>query len=102
MSKLFQKRIEDFVCEQCGLKNFGNGFTNHCRGCLHSKHIDINPGDRAAVCGGLMEPTKIEQRGQKMFVVLVCKKCRFQRRNTISPLDDLEVVLCIMRKARIQ
>ena len=29
MSKLFQKRKEDFICEKCGKEVVGNGYTNH-------------------------------------------------------------------------
>jgi len=53
--KRFQKRIEDFVCERCGAFVKGTGYTDHCPECLWSKHVDVNPGDREAECGGLME-----------------------------------------------
>ena len=58
--KRFNRRIEDFTCEHCGTEVHGNGYTNHCPNCLWSKHVDINPGDRAADCGGLMEPIAVE------------------------------------------
>ena len=58
--KKFTKRVEDFICEKCGTKNVGTGFTNHCFKCLWSKHVDINPGDRAESCQGMMEPFKID------------------------------------------
>jgi len=44
--KKFQKRIENFTCEKCGLFVKGTGYTDHCPNCLWSKHMDINPGDR--------------------------------------------------------
>ena len=39
---------EEFVCENCGkkVKKLGYSCRNHCPYCLHSKHVDINPGDR--------------------------------------------------------
>ncbi|HYC79501.1 MAG TPA: RNHCP domain-containing protein, partial [Candidatus Binatia bacterium] len=54
--KLFQRTPENFVCENCGTKVSGNGYTNHCPNCLYSKHVDNNPGDRLNKCHGLMEP----------------------------------------------
>jgi Zn finger protein HypA/HybF involved in hydrogenase expression len=49
---MFKRTIEDFTCEHCGEQVTGNGFTNHCPQCLWSKHVDIDPGDRLALCGG--------------------------------------------------
>ena len=60
MSLKFQKNKEDFVCQNCGFKVKGTGYTNHCPNCLWSKHVDIYPGDRKNNCGGLMKPIKIE------------------------------------------
>ncbi|MFA5023297.1 MAG: RNHCP domain-containing protein, partial [Candidatus Paceibacterota bacterium] len=34
MSQNFKRQIEDFVCEHCGEKVVGNGYTNHCPRCL--------------------------------------------------------------------
>jgi len=51
MARLFTRNIENFTCERCGAAVEGNGFTNHCPACLCSKHVDINPGDRAAARG---------------------------------------------------
>ena len=50
----FTRVVEDFTCGQCGAAVTGDGYTNHCPLCLWSRHVDINPGDRAAECGGLM------------------------------------------------
>jgi Zn finger protein HypA/HybF involved in hydrogenase expression len=75
MSKRFQRRIEDFVCENCGVKVQGNGYTNHCPACLWSKHVDINPGDRANSCGGLMEPVGAYFKSQKWRLKHRCQKC---------------------------
>ena len=57
--KMFQKNVEDFVCGNCGGEVVGNGYTNHCPKCLWSKHVDINPGDRAEKCGGMMKPISV-------------------------------------------
>ncbi|GIW69886.1 MAG: hypothetical protein KatS3mg101_0633 [Patescibacteria group bacterium] len=62
MPKLFQKKKENFICKNCGYFVIGNGYTNHCPRCLYSEHVDINPGDRANTCEGLMEPVGIAKK----------------------------------------
>ena len=96
--KVFSRREEDFVCEHCGEKVSGNGYTNHCPKCLYSKHVDINPGDRAADCGGLMEPINIELKDGKYVLLHRCKKCGFERRNKVCEADDFDAVLNVFRK----
>ena len=46
--KLFSKKDESFVCENCKKKVEVLNYTSrdHCPFCLYSKHVDINPGDR--------------------------------------------------------
>ena len=85
--KRFQRKIEDFTCENCGAKVRGNGYTNHCPNCLYSKHVDINPGDRQEVCGGLMEPIFLilEKKGYK--ITHQCLKCGTTH-NCKASLDD--------------
>ena len=76
MSKNFQKKVEDFVCEHCQTKNQEDGYTNHCPNCLWSRHVDINPGDRAEKCGGMMEPIDFEVRAiSKNYLKLVFLIC---------------------------
>ena len=96
--KRFSRHTEDFVCEHCGAKVFGNGYTNHCPHCLYSKHVDINPGDRSADCGGLMEPIDVELKDGKYVLVQRCQKCGFIRRNKLDDADDFEAVLNIFRQ----
>ena len=54
---------ESFVCKNCGWTvspaDAGTQHRNHCNNCLHSLHLDIEPGDREADCGGLMEPVAV-------------------------------------------
>ena len=95
--KTFTKKLEDFVCENCGHSMKGNGYTNHCANCLWSKHVDINPGDRAESCGGLMKPIEIIQIKQEFSVLQKCVKCGHQRKNRISKEDNFDVVLKIIK-----
>lgn len=89
--KKFIKRNEGFVCEHCGkeVRPLTNGFCrNHCPFCLYSKHVDLNPGDRSANCGGLMKPIRIEQDGKRGFVAIhECSRCHLVKRNQLA-LDD--------------
>ena len=52
-----------FVCNVCARTVFpngaGSGHRNHCPYCLSSQHLDIEPGDREADCGGVMEPIAV-------------------------------------------
>ena len=49
--KLFSKKDESFVCENCKKEVEVLNYTSrdHCPFCLYSKHVDINPGDRLIV-----------------------------------------------------
>ncbi|MFZ4515280.1 MAG: RNHCP domain-containing protein [Acidimicrobiia bacterium] len=91
----FVRRTEDFACVQCGTTVHGDGYTNHCPRCLWSLHVDVNPGDRAADCGGPMQPVGIEQRGGEWRVVQRCTQCGHRRPNRISDADDPQVVRAI-------
>ena len=80
-----------FDCEHCGaevlpLKN--GSVRNHCPQCLYSKHVDIQPGDRACTCLGVMKPVGLEQSGKKGWVIVhECQSCGFKGRNRAA-LDD--------------
>ena len=88
MSQTFKRTIENFTCEQCGQQVIGNGYTNHCPNCLYSKHVDIYPGDRGAVCGGMMKPVRIEMKGQEWFLLQLCLTCGFERKNKVVSEDN--------------
>jgi ribosomal protein L37E len=93
MHKHFTRNIEDFKCENCGLDNVGNGYTNHCSKCLFSKHVDVNPGDRLASCLGLMKPISFEKDGDIYFILHRCIKCGFSKRNKMSKSDNFDILL---------
>lgn len=101
MSLKFQRNIEDFKCENCGNEVVGNGYTNHCPKCLYSKHVDINPGDRASSCGGLMEPISIEKKNGEERIIHRCKKCGFEKANKIQKDDNFDLIVEISKKIRI-
>ena len=91
----FTKNKEDFICAVCGEKVIGNGYTNHCPRCLSSLHVDINPGDRACDCGGIMLAIGLEHRNGKDYILHKCQKCGFERRNQTAPNDDFKALLAL-------
>jgi rubrerythrin len=90
-TKRFQKCKEDFVCEQCGASVKGSGYTNHCPECLWSKHVDVNPGDRAAECGGMMKPVEVTTKGDNYVILHRCQKCGFERKNKTVEKDNFDI-----------
>ena len=98
MSKKFQRQIEDFICENCGQFVQGNGYTNHCPFCLYSKHVDVNPGDREANCGGLMKPVWVEKKGKEYVITHECVKCGHKKKNKSELEDNFDEMLKINKQ----
>lgn len=96
-NKAFQRNKEDFQCEQCKTTVSGDGYTNHCPKCLWSKHVDVFPGDRAASCGGLMEPVALEHEGKNDKIIHQCSRCGYKKKNKVAENDDFEVLLAFSR-----
>lgn len=92
----FKRKIEDFVCDNCGQVVKGDGYTNHCPRCLWSKHVDTTPGDRASDCGGIMRPSKIEIKKGEYDLIHKCVKCGYEKRNKMSPKDNFDEILKMM------
>ena len=80
---------EEFICENCGNKVEKLNYTarDHCPHCLWSKHVDINPGDRANNCRGLLMPTDIEKFKNTYKIIYKCQKCGQLHKN-ITAVDD--------------
>lgn len=94
---MFRRNKENFVCEHCGTSVAGNGYTNHCPQCLWSKHVDIDPGDRAAVCGGLMRPVWIEIDRNEHVITHACTRCPHTRRQRVAANDAHDALLLLAR-----
>ena len=97
--KRFQRRIEDFSCAHCDTPVHGSGYTNHCPRCLWSKHVDVNPGDRAADCGGMMEPIGLGGSSPEYAIVHRCTRCGLVRRNRADPSDESEALLALVERS---
>jgi ribosomal protein L32 len=95
----FQRKIEDFSCENCGHFIVGNGYTNHCSMCLWSKHVDINPGDRLSECKGMMKPVSVEQKDGDYIILHVCQKCGSKKPNKVSKNDDFDAILSVAKSS---
>ena len=82
-----------FTCRVCGTivssDGAGTEHRNHCPVCLSSVHLDVEPGDRAADCGGVMEPIGVWVRKNGEWAVIHrCKRCGTLSSNRIAADDD--------------
>src|SRR5271157_1409078 len=91
-SRKFQKRPEDFVCEKCGAKVKGSGYTDHCPKCLTSKHVDNNPGDRASECKAEMLPIGTHYKDGSFVITYRCVGCGMVK-DMKAAKDDSEELL---------
>ncbi len=94
----FQRTIENFTCAVCGAEVEGDGFTNHCPACLWSKHVDVNPGDRAERCTGLMEPVHVEILSSARFLTHRCLNCKIERRIRLRDDDSIDAIVELSRQ----
>ena len=83
---------EAFECENCSKPVSPHpswSARNHCPFCLYSKHLDKEfPWDRESECHWLMEPSDIDYKWKKWYMILhKCKKCRKTIPNKLSPDD---------------
>lgn len=93
--KLFQRKKEDFKCDNCGFEVLGNGYTDHCPKCLYSKHVDIHPGDRQSDCKGTMRPVGFGIRHGKYVINYVCEKCGYHHKVKCVKEDDMDVLISL-------
>ena len=101
MNSLFTEIDEEFICENCGkkVKKLGYSCRNHCNYCLHSKHVDKNPGDRSETCHGILEPEGIEINNKKGYVIVFkCKKCGAIRKNKAAEDDNMDLIIKLSAK----
>jgi len=89
----FQRRVEDFTCSNCGNVVAGSGFTNHCPGCLWSRHVDVYPGDRAADCGALMVPLAATYERGKYILLHECQGCGARKPNKAASGDNRNLLI---------
>ena len=89
---------DTFVCKVCGRtvipENAGSDHRNHCPDCLSSLHVDIDPGDRASDCGGIMEPVAVLVRKG----IHRCKRCGVLHSNRVAADDNPMKLMSIAMK----
>lgn len=92
-SPKFTKINESFACGHCGhiVPPASATCRDHCPRCLHSLHVDVNPGDRAAGCGGDLVPRAYSQHKKKGFMIhYACARCGQERINRFLDVDAYE------------
>jgi len=95
--------MEPFTCKVCGRlvvpAGAGSEHRNHCPNCLSSLHVDMEPGDRASDCGGIMEPIGVWVRKNGEWAVIHrCKRCGKLSSNRIAADDNPMKLMSIAMK----
>ena len=94
---------ESFACRNCGYPvvpaGSGSDHRNHCPNCLCSVHLDIEPGDRASDCGGLMEPVAVWVRKNGEWAIIHrCRRCGAFSSNRVAADDNPVKLMSIAMK----
>lgn len=94
------ERRGTFRCANCGenvaLNGAGTEHRNHCPWCLCSLHLDVEPGDREADCGGVMEPVAVwVRRNGEWAVIHRCRACGALSSNRIAADDNSALLLSL-------
>jgi hypothetical protein len=85
-------RDECFDCIHCqeSVEPGGSQIRDHCPYCLHGRHVDNVPGDRAASCGGLLTPVDFSIEGRSGVVIAyTCTGCKHTFRVRAHADDEL-------------
>ena len=94
---------EIFTCKVCGREvipdGAGTSHRNHCLNCLSSLHVDVEPGDRASDCGGIMEPVSVWVRKNGEWAIIHrCKRCGAFSSNRVAADDNPMKLMSIAMK----
>lgn len=94
---------DSFICKNCGFpvvpQGAGSDHRNHCPNCLHSLHLDIEPGDRESDCGGLMEPVAVWVRKSGEWAIIHrCRRCGAFSSNRVAADDNPVKLMSIAMK----
>jgi hypothetical protein len=93
--KKFNMIDEEFTCEHCTkhVNKLEYSARDHCPFCLYSKHVDINPGDRANECQGLLKPIGIEKYKNTYKIIYKCLKCQNIHKNIMANDDNYDEII---------
>ena len=94
---------ESFTCKVCGSlvvpEGAGSRHRNHCPKCLSSLHVDNDPGDRASLCQGIMEPVSVwVRKGGEWAIIHRCRMCGTLSSNRIAADDNPALLMSIAVK----
>lgn len=94
---------ESFTCKICGTfivpEGAGSQHRNHCPNCLSSIHVDNEPGDRASVCKGIMDPIGVWVRKNGEWAIIHrCRLCGILSSNRIAADDNPTLLMSIAVK----
>lgn len=94
---------ESFSCAVCGTvvtpEQAGSRHRNHCPQCLTSVHVDNQPGDRASLCKGIMDPVGVWVRKNGEWAIIHrCRSCGTFSSNRIAADDNPALLLSIAMK----
>jgi ribosome small subunit-dependent GTPase A len=94
---------ESFVCRACGApvapEGAGTEHRNHCPKCLCSVHLDNTPGDRASLCGGVMDPIGVwVKKNGEWAIIHRCRDCGKITSNRIAADDNQLLLMSIAVK----
>ena len=81
---------DSFTCKVCGrpVVSAGAG-SSHRNHCLSSLHLDIEPGDREADCGGIMDPVGVWVRKNGEWAIIHrCRICGHLSSNRVAADDN--------------
>lgn len=92
-----------FTCKVCGNlvtpDGAGTEHRNHCPHCLRSLHLDDIPGDRAAGCGGVMDPIGVwVRKGGEWAIIHRCRRCGHLSSNRTAADDNPVALLSLAAK----
>ena len=84
---------DSFTCKVCGRlvasAGAGSNHRNHCPNFLSSLHLDIEPGDREADCGGIMDPVGVWVRKNGEWAIIHrCRRCGHLSSNRVAADDN--------------
>lgn len=94
---------ESFTCKICGTlvvpEGAGSRHRNHCPRCLSSIHVDNEPGDRASLCGCVMDPVSVWVRKNGEWAIIHrCRTCGTLSSNRIAADDNPALLMSIAVK----
>ena len=94
---------DSFTCKVCGRlvvsAGAGSGHRNHCPNCLSSLHLDIEPGDREADCGGIMDAVGVWVRKNGEWAIIHrCRRCGHLSSNRVAADDNPMKLMSIAMK----